>query len=185
MPVETAWATLTDAQREAWEEYAAIYFPQDRDGRGAGPTGQAVFAKLCGQCHAIYGKGPDVGPDITRNGRGSYEQLLSNVFDPNLVIGASYQARTVITTEGRVLTGLLAEDNPQRVVLKLQGGKREVIPRDEIDEMMISPLSLMPENLEKQLKPQEIADLFAYLTLDRPPQDPEAKRIPGSPSFTR
>ena len=40
---------------------------------------------------------------------------------------------------------------------------------------------MMPEDLEKQLKPQEIADLFAYLTLDRPPADPTAKKIPGAP----
>jgi hypothetical protein len=41
----------------------------------------------------------------------------------------------------------------------------------------------MPENIEKQLKPQEIADLFAYLCLDKPPSDPTAKRIPGAPNF--
>ena len=39
----------------------------------------------------------------------------------------------------------------------------------------------MPENLEQQLKPEELADLFAFLTLDKPPQDPGAKRIPGTP----
>jgi hypothetical protein len=39
----------------------------------------------------------------------------------------------------------------------------------------------MPEGLEKQMLPQEIADLFAFLTLDRPPSDPKAKPIPGTP----
>ena len=33
---------------------------------------------------------------------------------------------------------------------------------------------MMPEQLEKQLKPQEIADLFAFLSLDKPPGDPSA-----------
>lgn len=132
--------------------------------------GQIVFHKVCGQCHKIFGKGHDVGPDITSNGRNSFDQLLSNVFDPSLVIGAAYQARTVITDDGRVLTGLLAEDNPQRIVLKLQGGKQEIVPRDQIEEMQISRLSLMPEGLEKQLKPQEIADLFAFLMLSEPPE---------------
>ena len=45
--------------------------------------------------------------------------------------------------------------------------------------MKTSPLSLMPEDLEKQLKPQELADLFALLTLDKPASDPTAKRLPG------
>lgn len=149
---------------------------------GDAVQGQLVFNKVCGQCHQIYGKGQEVGPDITRNGRASFDQLLSNVFDPSLVIGAAYQARTVITTEGRVLTGLVAEDNAQRLVLKIQGGKQEVIPRDKIDEVVVSKLSLMPEDLEKQLKRQELADLFQFLTLDRPPQDPEASLIPGAPA---
>ena len=45
----------------------------------------------------------------------------------------------------------------------------------------VSNVSLMPEGIEKQLKPQEIADLFAFLCLDRPPEDPGARRIPGTP----
>jgi hypothetical protein len=46
--------------------------------------------------------------------------------------------------------------------------------------MKVSPLSLMPEDLEKQIQPQELADLFALLTLDRPPTDPAARKLPGS-----
>jgi len=64
-------------------------------------------------------------------------------------------------------------------VLKVQGGKLEVVPRDQIDEMKTSELSLMPNDLEKTAKPQEIADLFAFLTLDRPPGDPAARLLPG------
>ncbi|RMG40034.1 MAG: dehydrogenase [Planctomycetota bacterium] len=147
--------------------------------------GAAVFKKVCGQCHKIYGEGAEVGPDLTSNGRNSYEQLLSNVFDPNLVIGAGYQAWTVATTSGRVLTGLLVERSDQRIVLKVQGGKREVVPADQIEVLKKSDVSMMPEDLEKQLKPQEIADLFAFLTLDRPPTDPQARRLPGAPQPPR
>jgi putative heme-binding domain-containing protein len=127
----------------------------------------------------MYGVGVEVGPDITLNGRNDYTQLLSNVFDPSLVIGAGYRSFTVATADGRVINGLLVEDSPQRVVLKVQGGKQEIIARDDIDELKVSELSLMPEQLERQLTPQEIVDLFAYLTLDKPPSDPTARRLPG------
>jgi len=146
---------------------------------GDAQRGQAVFTKLCATCHKMYGEGQEVGPDITVNGRSSFEQLLSNVFDPSLVIGAAYQAVTVNTTDGRVLTGLLAENSDHRVVLKVQGGKTETIARADVDEMGVSKLSLMPEDVEKQLNAQEIADLFAYITLDRPPSDPNARQLPG------
>ncbi len=46
---------------------------------------------------------------------------------PALVIGAAYQARTVVTVDGRILNGLLVEDSPQRIVLKQQGGKLEAV----------------------------------------------------------
>jgi hypothetical protein len=38
----------------------------------------------------------------------------------------------------------------------------------------------MPEGIEKQYSTAELADLFAYLTLDKPPDDPAARPIPGS-----
>jgi putative membrane-bound dehydrogenase-like protein len=148
---------------------------------GDATAGVAVFTRLCAQCHKIHGAGQEVGPDITLNGRNDFDQLVSNVFDPNLVIGPAYQATTVATADGRVLTGLLAEDSPERVVLKVQGGTTEVVPRADVEQQATSPLSLMPEELEAQLTPQEIADLFAFLALDRPPGDPKARRLPGAP----
>ncbi len=151
-----------------------------RTSKGDPIAGRVVYKKLCGQCHKIYGEGADVGPDITRNGRASFEQLLSNVFDPSLVIGAAYQGLTVVTKEGRVVSGLPIEDSPQRVVLKVQGDKQEIIARSEIDEVVPSKLSLMPEGIEKQLQPQELHDLFAFITLDKPPEDPDAKLLAGS-----
>jgi putative membrane-bound dehydrogenase-like protein len=144
-------------------------------------AGQAIFTRLCAQCHKIYGEGQDVGPDITNNGRNDFDQMISNVFDPSLVIGSAYQATTVATKDGRVLTGLLAEDSPQRIVLKTQGGKAETIPQADVDEKKLSEVSLMPEDVEKQLTPREIADLFAFLALDKPPSDPTGKLLIGAP----
>ena len=141
--------------------------------------GQEVFKRVCAQCHKIYGEGQEVGPDITQIGRTSMELLLSNVLDPSLVIGTSYQATSVRTTDGRVLTGIKVEDNEERLALKVQGGKIETIAREDIDEVKVSELSMMPEELEKQVMPQELIDLFAYLSLDKPPSDPTARRLPG------
>ena len=178
--VTKTWGTLRTDRDPAREQTIDAMRTLVRSRPGDPHQGQEVFKKLCGQCHKMYGEGQEVGPDITVNGRGNFEQLLSNVFDPSLVIGASYQARTVITEDGRVLTGLLVEDNDQRIVLKQQGGKLETIARADIDEISISPLSLMPEGIEKQYQPQEIIDLFAFLTLDKPPSDPSGRKIPGT-----
>lgn len=178
--VTKTWGTVRTSRDPARETLVAEMKKLIRATPGDPQRGIAVFTKLCGQCHKIHGQGQEVGPDITANGRASFEQLLSNVFDPSLVIGASYQARTVRTTDGRVLTGLLAEDSDQRVVLKVQGGKLETIAREDVEAMKVSELSLMPEGIEKQLQAQEIADLFAFITLDKHPDDKTSRLIPGT-----
>ena len=178
--VKTLFGTIRDRRNPQRERIVEETRRLIRSTPGDPLAGRTVFNKLCAQCHKIHGEGQDVGPDITSNGRNDFEQLLSNVFDPSLVIGPGYQATTVATTDGRVLTGLLAEDGKERVVLKIQGGKVETIPRSQIDEMKTSSLSLMPEEMEKQFTPQEIADLFAFLCLDKPPSDPTAKPLPGA-----
>lgn len=179
--IKKLWGTLREERNPEREKVVNEMRDFLRRTKGDARAGALVFKNVCAQCHKIHGEGPEVGPDITVNGRSTFDQLLSNVFDPSLVIGAAYQAVNVTTTNGRTLTGLVAEDSPQRVVLKTQGGKQEVIPRGDIAEMEVSRLSLMPEGVEKQLKPQEIADLFAFLCLDKPPSDPAARKIPGAP----
>jgi putative membrane-bound dehydrogenase-like protein len=177
--VNKHWGTIRTTRDPAREQFVGEMRKLVRSTKGDPHKGIEVFNRVCGQCHKIHGQGQDVGPDITSNGRASFEQLLSNVFDPSLVIGAIYQARTVQAADGRIVTGLLVEDSPQRIVLKVQGGKLETIAREDVDAMKVSELSLMPEGLEKQLKPQEIADLFAFITLDKHPSDPTAKPIPS------
>jgi len=178
--VKSTLGTAREGRSPEREKITGRYRDLIRNNPGDPVAGQKAFTKICAQCHKIYGEGQEVGPDITSNGRNDFEQLLSNVFDPSLVIGSAYQATTIATKDGRILTGLLAEDSPQRIVLKIQGGKQEVIPSDQVDERKISELSLMPEDVEKQLTEQEWIDLFSFLTLDKPPGDPSAKRLPGA-----
>jgi putative membrane-bound dehydrogenase-like protein len=183
--VAAIWGTIREGRNPQRERLVNQMRQLIRSTPGDPDLGQAVYNRLCSQCHKIYGAGQEVGPDITSSGRNDFDQLLSNVFDPSLLIGPGYQATTVATNDGRTLTGLLAEDGPERVILKIQGGKLETIPRGQIDEMKTSALSLMPEEIEKQFTPQEIADLFAFLCLDKPPSDPTARSLPGSGPIRR
>ena len=196
------WGQVRDTRNPDREKVVAEMKSLIRQKPGDPFAGEKVFKRVCAACHKIYGEGPDIGPDITSNGRNDFNQLLSNVFDPSLVIGAGYRVCTVVNKAGRVQSGLLVEDSPQRVVLKpavvggnanasrgadsptsqpvtVAVGKLEIIPRDDIDEFKINELSLMPEGLEKQLSPQEIVDLFAFLVLDKHPKDKSAKQLPG------
>jgi putative membrane-bound dehydrogenase-like protein len=179
--VEAIWGTIREARNPQREKVVAQMRDVIAKTPGDPNKGVLIYKKLCAQCHKLHGDGADVGPDITLNGRSDFDQLLSNVFDPSLVIGLGYRQTNVVTNAGQVINGLLVEDSAQRVVLKTQGGKIETIARGNVESVATSPLSYMPEDVERQLSPQEIADLFALLVLDRPPGDPAARKIPGTP----
>jgi putative heme-binding domain-containing protein len=179
--VEKAWGTVRKERNPAREKVVAEMDQFLRRQSGDPAAGARVFKKVCAQCHKIYGEGADVGPDLTHNGRSTFGQLLSNVFDPSLVIGPGYQTTTVVTNDGRSLTGLVVENNEQRVVLKLPGGEQSTIPRANVSYVAMSKLSMMPEGIEQLLDRQQLADLFAFLALDRPPGDPQSRPIPGAP----
>jgi putative heme-binding domain-containing protein len=179
--VEKAFGRIREERNPQREKVVAEMAEFLRNNTGDPAAGHQVFKNLCGQCHSIYGEGGAVGPDITTNGRASFDQLLSNVFDPSLVIGPAYQVTTVVTKDGRNLTGVIAEDNEHRVVVRMPGEGEEVVPRNNVKYTRVSRLSMMPEGIESLLAKKDLADLFAFLSLDKPPADPTAGRIPGAP----
>jgi putative membrane-bound dehydrogenase-like protein len=134
-----------------------------RAGPGNAVAGRALFAKHCGTCHKLFGEGKELGPDLTHANRKDREYLLVSIVDPSAVIRKEYLAHSLQTKDGRALTGLLAEDGPGRVVLLDAEGRRHAVPRDRVESLAPSPVSLMPEGLLKGLRPQEVRNLFAYL----------------------
>jgi putative heme-binding domain-containing protein len=181
--VEKAFGKIRAERNPEREKVVAEMGQYLRANIGDPVAGQRVFKNLCAQCHTIYGEGGRVGPDITANGRASFDQLLSNVFDPSLVIGADYQVSTVVTKDGRNLTGLIVENNDRRVVVRMAGESEEAVPRNNVEYTRLSKLSMMPEGVENAFSKQDLCDLFAFLSLDKPPTDPAAKLIAGAPDL--
>lgn len=139
-------------------------------GKGDATAGWKVFEAKCGQCHTIYGKGGQVGPDLTGVGRDTLDAVLTNVIDPNLVIGKPYYVHIARTKKGTVFSGLLIEETPTRVVLR-DGTKTEIIARHDIDRLVVQNISMMPEGLEKTMTQSEFRDLVAFmLTREAPRQ---------------
>ena len=125
--------------------------------------GRAVFLKTCSTCHRAEGQGTDVGPNlVTITGR-TPEDLLIHILDPNREVAPIYLNYNVATRDGRIVTGLIADESANTVTLKRAEGVTEVVPRNRIEEIASTSLSLMPEGLEKGLEPQDFADLIAYL----------------------
>ncbi len=135
---------------------------------GNAVEGMKVFAAKCMQCHTIYGKGGNVGPDLTGVGRDNLDLILSNVLDPNLVVGKPYYQWMVRLKNGTLASGLMVEQSDQHVVLR-DNTQQVTIPRDQIAQMKETTLSMMPEGLEKTMTQQEFVDLVSFLLTRQPP----------------
>ena len=57
----------------------------------------------------------------------------------------------------------LAAETPASITLRMSQGTEQQIPRSNIASMLTSRLSLMPQELEKAMSKQEMADLLAFL----------------------
>jgi putative heme-binding domain-containing protein len=132
-------------------------------GKGEAALGKQLAARHCLICHQLFGEGQRVGPDLTAADRKNLDVLLPNVIDPSAVIREGYQQYIVTLTDGRVLSGLIAEQSPATVTLVDARNARTVIPRKDIDELTQADTSLMPEGLLDELSDQELRDLFQYL----------------------
>jgi putative membrane-bound dehydrogenase-like protein len=131
----------------------------------AGDTqaGGAVFAKRCAVCHRLRGVGTDVGPDLASLTDYSPQALLVALLDPNKAVEAKYLDYLAVTTSGLSYTGLLAAETGNSVTLKGQEGKQQTILRSELEALQATGKSLMPEGLEKDLSPADLANVIAYL----------------------
>ena len=129
---------------------------------GDAMRGRLIFAKVCAQCHTLFGSGGHVGPDLTGSNRGDLDYILQNIVDPNAVIPNDYRAWNIETKDNRGLTALIKEQN-DRAVTVVTANETLTIPRNEIESMNQSQLSMMPEGLLVPLLDQEVRDLIYYL----------------------
>ncbi|MDA0283512.1 MAG: HEAT repeat domain-containing protein, partial [Planctomycetota bacterium] len=125
--------------------------------------GAKVFEKTCSKCHRINGKGHEVGPDLSDVRNRSHLALLYDILDPNSKVEPRFSAYTVVTIDGKLFNGLIVSESDEAVVLRMAEGKQQTIGRGEIEVMRASTVSLMPEGVEKDVTPQNMADLLEFL----------------------
>jgi putative membrane-bound dehydrogenase-like protein len=125
--------------------------------------GRQIFEDACAKCHLSRRQGGRVGPDLAGINMKTKEELLSAILDPSASIEPRFVNYLVTTKDGRMHDGILANETPG--ALTLRGGSEEdvTILRQNIAEIRSSSISLMPEDIEKSLSKQDVADIIAYL----------------------
>jgi putative heme-binding domain-containing protein len=129
-------------------------------------NGHAVFQKNCTPCHTFSGEGKIVGPDLTGIRNQPREVLLLHIVVPEYEIMPIYTCYNVETKDAQAFTGLLASESASSITLRMAQGVEQQIPRSNIASMTTSRLSLMPQELEKTMTKQELADLIGFLKGD-------------------
>ena len=124
--------------------------------------GRAVFEKTCAQCHTLFGTGGDIGPDLTGSDRANLRYVLENVFDPSAVVGQDFKMVTVLTVDGRLLAGIVREENERALTIQT-ANQQVVLDRQDIEAQRRSSVSMMPDSLLDALSDSEIRDLVGYL----------------------
>ena len=136
---------------------------------GADPyKGKQLFANSCAKCHVLFGEGGRIGPDLTTFKRDDWLNMLINVVNPSAEIREGFEQVMIVTHDGRAVSGLRFDQDPQVLVLRGVDGQNITIARREIEETIPQPKSLMPEGLLNGLKDQQVRDLFAYLRSSQP-----------------
>lgn len=131
--------------------------------KGSEARGRVVFNKTCASCHTMYGEGGKVGPDLTGSNRANLDYILLNSVDPSYDVPDGYKAELIATVDGLLITGVIAEEDATRVVLKTPEQPRVVIAKEDIENRKTSDKSIMPDGQLDELKPQQVIDLIKYL----------------------
>jgi putative heme-binding domain-containing protein len=111
----------------------------------------------------VKGEGRVVGPDLSSYATKPPQDIVVAVIDPNQAIAGGFAGYLVETRDGRDLSGVIAAETPTSITLRIAGGQEEVLLRSDLSSLRSSGLSLMPEGLEKTLRPQDLADLIAFI----------------------
>lgn len=132
--------------------------------KGDAAAGKLVFTKHCAVCHQHGGEGQAIGPDLTGMAVHPKSELLTHILDPSRSVEGNFRTYTIQTTDGLVLTGMLAGESRTSVELIDSQGKRQTLLREDIDQLVGSAKSLMPEGFESQMKEVELTNLLEFLT---------------------
>ncbi|MDA7979674.1 MAG: HEAT repeat domain-containing protein [Pirellulales bacterium] len=143
-------------------------------------AGAVMFSKAqCAKCHRFGSVGDVIGPDLTTVAqRFQKKEVLESIIYPGHVISDQYATRIVLMRDGRQFAGIVGSAGPGAYQILQANGEKIRVAQNDVEEIVTSANSTMPEGLLNNLTMQEIVDLFGYLFADR-------RDVAQAPSRTR
>jgi len=135
--------------------------------RGNAAAGRELFFKKgeCHKCHIVDRQGKEVGPNLTEIGsKLSREAMYVSILDPSAGISHNYETHNIVTDAGKVISGIVVSETDEEIAIKSADAIIRTIPKDEIEERVKSKVSLMPADLQKNLRATDLIDIVEFLT---------------------
>ncbi|MEZ6063027.1 MAG: ThuA domain-containing protein [Planctomycetaceae bacterium] len=126
--------------------------------------GKEMFIKHCSKCHMHGTEGKTIGPNLTGMAVHPKAELLTHIIDPSRSVEGNFRMYTVVTIDGLVIGGMMTAETRTSVSLIDTEGKEHQIAREDIDELVASRKSVMPDGFEKQMTKNELGNLLEFLT---------------------
>ncbi|GAA4470720.1 PVC-type heme-binding CxxCH protein [Novipirellula rosea] len=152
---------VSETKRELIEQYRVEFNPESLAAADL-VNGRKVYAKTCASCHKLFGEGGGLAPELTGSQRANLDYLLDNILDPSAIVPANYRVTMLLLDDGRILQGVIAEENQLQLTLRTATDE-VVVPLESIEQRKGSSLSMMPEGMLEHLTASERRDLIAYL----------------------
>ena len=151
----TAWLKLLEGKADARAGQRIFFHPK-------GPG--------CANCHRIDGRGKSVGPGFIRmEGRLplTRARMVEAILQPSKEVDPGFVPWTIVTTKGKVGTGIFYKHGNGYQMLIDSSGKIQKYKASEILKISPSTNSIMPEGLAAGMTSQEFRDLLAFLLNDQ------------------
>jgi putative membrane-bound dehydrogenase-like protein len=157
-------ATLLAGLGDSDRQKAVEAYKDALDLKADAGKGKMVFAKNCAACHRLENVGTQVGANLEAALRTKSKQaLLIDILDPSREVDTRYVNYRITTLNGQTYTGIIAVETPASITLRRAEKAEDTVLRSQIDEIVATSKSLMPDEFEKQLSKQDLADLIGYL----------------------
>ena len=138
-------------------------------GSGGNPTrGREIFFNVeksaCIKCHRLGAQGGVAGPDLTGAGRRFPKiHLIESILEPSRAVTPAFRNLSIRLKDDQELIGVRIAENESALTVGDAQGQSHNVKIDQIKELQILTLSLMPEGLENGLTDAEFVDLIAFL----------------------
>lgn len=134
---------------------------------GNADAGKELFRKNCQICHQLGGEGRQVGPNLDGIANRGLQRMLEDVLAPNRNVDVAFRTTTLVTVDGKALSGLVKELEQNRLSLTDSQGRETILNLSEVEERKASTASPMPANFGETLTVPEFRDLIAFLQTQR------------------